>query len=426
MKLQTAKGVRDLPPEEKILKNKVVSTITRYFELYGFAPLETPILERYETLEAKYGAGTGSEVLKETFKLKDQGKRELGLRFEMTTSLARFVAQNPNLKMPFKAYQIGSIFRDGPIKLGRDREFWQADADTIGSSSMLAEAEQIAILADVFTELKFNFVIKVNNRKLLNGLLMQAGITKKTNEALIAVDKLGKIGKAGVSEELKGIGFDKGQISRLMDLLSKKYNMLSKDISNPQWNEGKQEIEELLKYLKTMKLDKSVELDLTLVRGQAYYTGTVIEAYLRKSSIASSIAAGGRYDSMVRGLKGESGLEVPAAGVSFGLTPIIEQIKLQNELKVKTLAKVLVIPINTVEKSLMIIQELRQKGISASFALGKGVSKNLEYAGSLGIPYVLIIGEREIKEDKVLLRNMETGEETLLKVDKVIKLLHEK
>jgi len=423
MELQTAKGVRDIAPEEKILKNKLVSTITKTFELYGFAPLETPILERYETLKAKYGAGADSDVLKETFMLKDQGKRELGLRFEMTTSLARFIAQNPSLKMPFKVYQIGPVFRDGPIKLGRDREFWQADADTIGASSMLAEAEQIAILCEVFNQLKFDFTIKINNRKLLNGILMQGGITTKTKEALISIDKLDKIGKKEVSEELKKIGFDKNQITKLMDLLSKKYNLLSKEIFNPQWNEGKQEIEELLNYLKVMKLDKYIEIDLTLVRGQAYYTGMVIEAYLKKSTISSSIAAGGRYDSMVRGFK-EDGLEIPAVGISFGLTPIMEQMKLQNELKIRTLAKVLVIPINTTNKALEIAQQLRKSGIPTDLALGKkGVSKNLEYASSLGIPYVLILGERELKENKVLLRNMQSGEETLLKIDKVIKLL---
>ena len=165
MKFTTAKGCTDIPPEEKLIKNKVVSIITNTFEKYGFAPLETPIIERYETLAAKFGAGTESDALKETFKLTDQGKRKLGLRFELTTSLGRYVATNPTLKLPFKSYEIGRNFRDGPIKLGRAREFWQCDADTIGSRSMLAEAEQLAILNDVFKELNFKIVIKINNRK---------------------------------------------------------------------------------------------------------------------------------------------------------------------------------------------------------------------------------------------------------------------
>ena len=425
MELQNAKGVRDLPPEEKILKNKIVNTISKNFELYGFAPLETPILERYETLAAKFGAGTESDALKETFKLTDQGGRNLGLRFEFTTSLARFVAQNPSLKMPFKVYQMGSNFRDGPIKLGREREFWQADADTIGTTSMLAEAEQIALLCDVFRKLDFKFVIKVNNRKLINGILMQAGITIKQKEAMIIMDKLDKIGKAGVAEELKKLSFDKLQISKLTDFLSTKYTLasLSKKVTTPEGNSGINELKELFGYLEAMGINKSVEFDLTLVRGQAYYTGTVVEAYLQDSKITSSIAAGGRYDSMIGNFMG-GGREIPAVGVSFGITPILEQMKAQDKLKEKSPAKVLVIPINATAEALNLAQQLRENGISTDFALGKkGVSKNLEYANVLGIPYVAIIGEEEVKKKKIMLKEMNSGAELLLTLRDLVKRL---
>src|SRR3989344_5380639 len=277
MEMQTAKGVKDLSPEEKTLKNKVVNTITKTFELYGFAPLETPILERYETLAAKYGAGAESDVLKETFKLQDQGGRQLGLRFEFTTSLARFVAQNPTLKMPFKVYQCGSNFRDGPTKLGREREFWQEDADTIGTPSMLAEAEQIALLCDVFRQLNFKFVIKVNNRKILNGILKQSGIAE-VREALIAIDKLDKIGKPGVADELKQRGYGKAQSDKVFSFLTKgaTVSSLKKKITDEEGKQGIAELEELFGYLKIVKI-KEIEFDLSLARGQAYYTGTVIE-----------------------------------------------------------------------------------------------------------------------------------------------------
>ncbi len=425
MELQTAKGVRDLPPEEKILKNKVVGTITKIFELYGFAPLETPTLERYETLAAKYGAGVESDALKETFTLKDQGERKLGLKFEMTTSLARYVAQNPTIKMPFKVYQAGSVFRDGPIKSGREREFWQCDVDTIGTASMLAEAEQIALMSEIFRQLKFRVVIKINNRKLVNGILLQSGITAKQKEALIAIDKLDKIGKTGVSEELKKLGLIPAQISKLMDFLSSKYTFasLAKKITAPEGNEGVSELKELFSYLKTVGV-KEAEFDLSLVRGQAYYTGTVIEAYLKDSTIASSIAGGGRYDNMVRGLKGENGQEIPAVGVSFGITPIMEQMKAQNKLEQKTLAKVLVVPINMVAEALETAQALRKNCIPTDFALGKkGVSKNLEYANALKIPYVIIIGEEEVKKKKILLKDMISGTEQLLSLKDAVKRL---
>src|SRR3989344_2766627 len=199
MKPETAKGVRDIPPEEKIIKNQVLSAIREIFELYGFAPLETPLIERYETLAAKGSAGEESDVLKEIFKFTDQGERKLGLRFDLTVPLARYMSMNPNLKLPFKRYELGPVFRDGPIKLGRYREFWQVDVDIIGTKSMLADAEIIA-------------------RKLLNGLLEQADIKSK-EEAIIAIDKLSKIGKEGVTTELSKRGYTKKQITSLFSLI---------------------------------------------------------------------------------------------------------------------------------------------------------------------------------------------------------------
>ncbi len=423
MELQNAKGVRDLLPEEKILKNQIVGTITKTFELYGFAPFETPILERYETLAAKFAAGTESDALKETFKLEDQGGRRLGLRFEFTTSLGRFAAQNQALKMPLKLYQAGNVFRDGPIKLGREREFWQADADILGAASMLAETEIIALLDDILKQLKFNFVIKLNSRKILNGILKQSGI-KEIKEALIAIDKLDKVGKNGVAQELKQKGYTKQQIDELFSFLTKGVTLasLQKKVTDEEGKQGIAELEELFSYLKEIDV-KEVEFDLSLARGQAYYTGTVIEAYLKEGAITSSIASGGRYDNMIGSFMG-GGRECPAVGISFGITPILEQMKSQNKLDKKTPAKVLVIPINTINESLKIVQELRQNCINSDFASAKkGVSKNLEYANALGIQYVVIIGEDELKKKKILLKDMVSGTEQLLSLKELVKKL---
>ena len=422
MKLTTAKGCADVPPEEKIIKNKVVDIIAKTFERYAFAPLETPILERFETLAAKFGAGAGSDVLNETFKLSDQGKRKLGLRFELTTSLGRYVAMNPTIKLPFKRYEIGRNFRDGPIKLGRAREFWQCDADTVGSSSMLAEAEQLAILNDVFKELNFKIVIKINNRKILNGILNQSGI-KDVKEAIIAIDKLDKIGKEGVSKELKERGYSKKQIDAVLSMVKKgvKLRELKQQITEEEGKQGIAEMEELLKYLKPLGV--KVDYDVSLARGQAYYTGTVLEVFLKNSKVTSSIASGGRFDNMIGGFLG-GGRTIPACGISFGLTPMMEEMKLRYKDSKKTPAQVLVIPINTNKDSLAIAQELRSSGINTDFAIGKkGVSKNLQYANTLRIPFVIIVGEKELKKDKVQLRDMKTGEEKLLSVEQVIKKL---
>jgi len=419
MDFQTAKGVSDISPEEKIMQNKVVNTIRSAFESYGFAPLETPIIERYETLAAKFAAGESSDALKEIFKLKDQGNRKLGLRFDLTVPLARYMAANPMLKLPFKRYEMGPVFRDGPIKKGRVRQFWQCDADTIGVKSMLAEAELLAIAEKVFNDLSMDVVIKVNNRMILNGILEEAGIKDK-GSAIVAIDKLDKIGKGGVSEELKQRGYSKKQTDALFSYVTEKATLKTlKKIKNEEAQQGIAEMEELFSYLKVMGVS-TVKFDVSLARGLAYYTGTVYEAFAKKSSITSSLAAGGRWDDMIGKF---SGRDTPAVGIAFGLVPLMEVLKEKEGFQKRTTAQVYVIPINTMTESLKMAKELREAGINVDFAFRKGVSKNLEYAGSVGIPYALILGEDELKKKKVVLRNMTDGTEQVLSVKDVIKRL---
>jgi histidyl-tRNA synthetase len=417
--MQTARGVRDIPPEEKILKNQVVDTLKEVFKLYGFPPLETPTIERLETLSAKGGAGEESDALKETFKFQDQGKRKLALRFDLTVPLARFVTMNPNLKMPFKRYEMGSVFRDGPIKLGRTREFWQCDIDTVGTNSMLADAEVIAVISEGFNRLGLDVVIKVNNRKILTGILEQAGIKEKEN-AIIAIDKLDKIGKEGVCKELNERGYNKKQISAVFDIIDGKVTLtgLKTKVKNELGIQGMTELGELMNYLKRMKVQ--VKFDVSLARGLAYYTGTVFEVFLKKGEVTSSLAGGGRYDDMVGNFMG-GGRVIPAVGGSFGIVPIMAALKKTVQ---RMSTKVFVLPINATEESLDVVQQLRTAGIPTSFALGKkGVSKNLEYANYLGIPFVIIIGENELQKKKVLFRDMITGTEQLLSLKDVVKKL---
>jgi histidyl-tRNA synthetase len=420
MKLMTARGVQDSPPEEKIIKNQVVDTLKTVFELYGFAPLETPIIERYETLAAKFAAGESSDIMKETFTLKDQGKRDLGLRFDLTVPLARFIAMNPTLKMPFKRFEMGVVFRDGPIKAGRVRQFWQCDVDTIGSKSMLADAEILAAIDTGFNKLKLDTVIKVNNRKLLNGILEQAKIEDKET-AITSIDKLAKIGVKGVTDELLQKGFQKKQITAIFKLIQENISLakLKKQIKTEEGQEGIKELEELFTYLRNMGI-KSVKFDVSLARGLAYYTGTIFEAFMKKGKITSSLAAGGRWDKMIGDFMGGNRI-VPAVGGSFGIVPIIESIKEKEQLTKKTLAQVLVIPINTQKESLQIVEQLRKENINASLDLnGRGMSKNLQYANALGIPYAIIIGSDELKKNKVLLRDMVTGDQKLLALKSVV------
>ncbi|MBI4983474.1 histidine--tRNA ligase [Candidatus Woesearchaeota archaeon] len=426
MEMQLAKGVRDILPKEKIVMNRVLDTLRQAFELYGFVPLETPIIERWETLTAKGGVGEESDALKETFKLKDQGNRDLALRFDLTVPLARYVAINPQLKLPFKRYEMGPVFRDGPIKLGRYRQFWQCDIDTIGVKGMLAEAELLALVQNAFQKLGVDILIKVNNRKLLNGILEQCGIKKKES-AIVTIDKLEKIGAKGVTEELLQRGYGSEQIEKVLRLLREKRTLkeLKKEVNYEEGKQGLGELEELFGYLKTMKV-KCVEFEASLARGLGYYTGTVFEVFAVGSSVISSIAGGGRYDQMVGKFAGGN-REIPAVGVALGLSTILDVIKAKREFKEKSLANAYVIPIQTVKESLRLVQKLRQKGINADMDLnGKSIGKNLEYASALGIPYCIILGGDEVKQRKVLLRNMQTGKQELLGIIGVIRRLKKK
>ena len=427
MKIQLAKGVKDTPPEEKIIKNQVVDTLQKVFENYGFAPLETPLIERYETLAAKFAAGDASDALTEIFQLTDQGKRKLALRFDLTVPLARFVAMNPTLKMPFKRYQVGRVFRDGPIKLGRYREFWQMDIDTVGTSSMLADAEIIAMAASCFNKLGLDVKIRINNRKLLNGILEQAGLNKNKEDAIISIDKLDKIGNEGVKKELVEKGFSESSIAKMFSMIKEgiKLKELGSQITNEVGKEGLKELDELFSYLKQMGV-KTAKFDVSLARGLAYYTGTVFEVFLNKGPITSSLAGGGRYDEMIGKFLG-GGRIIPAVGISFGLAPIMDTLKETNKEVKKTPAQVYVIPMNTIKESLAVASKLREAGISIDFSLGKkGMSKNLEYANSLNIPYVIILGEDELSKNKVLLRDMKTGDQKLLTIEQIIKKLGKK
>jgi len=202
MTLQLPKGTRDLRPEEAIVRNKIIITLREVFELYGYSPLETPVFERYDVLASKYAGG--AEILKETFRFKDQGNRELGLRYDLTVPMCRFVGMNPNIKMPFKRYAIGEVFRDGPVEKARYRQFTQCDVDVVGIKGMTADAEIIALTQRAFKKLGFDVVIKVNNRKLLNDILSNSGVKKdKLDTVILTIDKLDKFGLEAVKKELK-------------------------------------------------------------------------------------------------------------------------------------------------------------------------------------------------------------------------------
>lgn len=414
--MELAKGVRDFPPEEKIVREEVIDSLKSIFRLYGFSPLETPIIERFDTLAAKFGAGATSDVMKEVFKLTDQGKRKLGLRFDLTVPLARYLAVNPMTKMPFKRYAVGRVFRDGPIKLGRYREFWQCDVDVVGVKSMIAEAELISLSLKAFDSLGLDAYVEVNNRKLLMDILKYCEVNKKQEEVIIVVDKLNKIGKTGVKKELNEIGYSDEVVEKLIDVFSKDLKSISKLFES----EGSVELNELFGYFSKDEL-KRIKFNPSLARGLAYYTGTVFEGFLKKSKITSSICGGGRYDNMIGSYMGGD-REMPAVGISFGLEPITEAMKLEKESLKKTYVELFVVPIGTIKESLELVKELRESGVRCDIdMMDRGISKNLKYVNSLKIPNVMFVGSDELKIKKFKIKNMDSGQEELLSLDKIKK-----
>jgi len=419
MKLQTAKGVRDFGPELKIIREELVTALKDVFEQYGFSPIETPILERYDVLSSKYAGG--AEILKETFKLKDQGKRDLALRYDLTVPMCRFVGMNPSIKIPFKRYQIGRVFRDGPIKLGRYREFLQCDVDIVGCKDMTADAEIINLTLDVFKRLRLDVEIKINNRKILDSILRCAGVSNdKLETVILTIDKLEKFGKDVVKKELEEKKILDKIVKNIFEFIlikgtvSEKLERLSELLVDEEGKQGIKEIKELFDLIE----DKNIIFDTSLARGLSYYTGTVFEVFLKKDEIKSAIAAGGRYDKLISSFLNTK-QEYPAVGISFGLDVITDTLK-EKQAK-KTVTQLYVIPINTFKESLKIAQCFRDAGIKTEIDLmSRGPSKNLQYANSKLIPFVAIIGEEEIKQNKIKLKDMKSGKEKLTTVDVAI------
>ena len=415
MKLEIAKGTREIEPKEKIVMNYIIEVIKRNFELYGFSPIETPILQRIDVLASKYAGG--AEILKEIFKLNDQGERELALRYDLTVPLGIYIALNPNIKLPFKRYEIGKVFRDGPVSTERFREFWQCDADVVGSASMVTDAELMDLGLKTFRDLNLSVDIRVNNIKILKGIILSANISDdKISSTILIIDKLKKIGVDGVKKELKESGLNSIQIDSVLSALlidgtnSEKLNKLKLILKD---NEGIKEMEKLIDYV------PQINFDASLARGLSYYTGTIFEVGLLNSKIKTTICSGGRYDNMIGDFI-DNNQKYPAVGISFGLDRIYQVVEFDQ----KATAKVYVIPINTLKESLSLARELRYNKINTSIDLmSRGISKNLDYANALGIPYVIFVGDNEIKEGKFKLKNMVSGNEEMLKIKDIINTL---
>lgn len=423
METAPLKGMKDFLPSESIVREEILEKIKECFELFGFRPLQTPALERWEILSAKRAGG--EEILKETYNFEDKGGRKVGLRYDLTVPLARVIANNPNLPLPFKRYQIQPVWRYGDVAKGRLREFLQCDIDIVGAESMIADAEVIACANFTLRALGFkDFSIRINNRKILSALVEFAGVKKeKVMEVLRTIDKLDKIGEEGVRKELKGRGVEEDCVEKIMEVIG----ICGKDVLEKvkeivkEYEEGKkgvEELEELKKYLELMNVE-NYTFDMSLARGLDYYTGPIFE--ITAGNKIGSIAGGGRYDELI-GIF--SGRKIPATGISLGVERIIAVMRergMIKERKSKTKVFVAGVGEEVLGEVIRIVKLLREEGINSEFDLrGRNLSKQLEYASKLDIPFVLIIGRKEIEKGVVKLRNMSSGEEREVEIKELI------
>jgi histidyl-tRNA synthetase len=423
--LQRARGVRDFGPMEKISRDKIISSLKGVFEIFGYNPIETPMIERYELFASKFGIGQESDAMRETFKFQDQGMRDLVLRTEFTVPFARFVGMNPQLKLPFKRYQIGKVFRDGPIKLGRYREFYQCDVDVVGVAGANVDAELINLMNTAFRKLNLEVEIKINNRKILNAVLEYAGVPEdKQISTIISIDKLDKIGEEGVKAELaeKGLGAEIAEKALgALSIEGDNVTILEKLTQIIGDMDGLQDVK------KAIELSEAGNLVFTpsLARGLAYYTGNVFEVFLKDTSkLSSSICAGGRFDDMVGGFIGTDEV-FPAVGVSFGLDTIFDAIKLEGDeaSQKQSVVDVYVVPVGEAfyAEANKAVKQLRKQDIPSDLDfLNRKIGKNFEYANSYGVSWVVVIGEEEVKQGKLTLKNMTSGNQELLSIEEII------
>ena len=441
------KGTRDFGPVEMAKRNYIFDTIKEVYALYGFQQIETPAMETLQTLMGKYGE-EGDKLL---FKILNSGDYmnkvsdedlhslnslklaaklcEKGLRYDLTVPFARYVVQHrEELQLPFKRYQIQPVWRADRPQKGRYREFYQCDADVVGSVSLLNEVELMQIVDTVFTKFGVRVCIKINNRKILTGIAEVIGEAEKIVDITVAIDKLDKIGLEKVNEELRNDGISEEAIEKLQPIISlsgsneEKLEVISQVLAGSETGlKGVEETRFILDTLKAVGLNNEIELDLTLARGLNYYTGAIFEVKALDTPMGS-ITGGGRYDNLtgIFGLPGLSGV-----GISFGADRIYDVLNALDLYPKEAVNSTQVLFINFGETEtaycLPIVGKLRQAGIRSEIFPDKAkMKKQMSYANAKNIPFVVLAGENEMVAGKVTLKNMESGEQTLVTVEELI------
>ena len=444
------KGTRDFGPMEMAKRNYIFNTIKEIYKLYGFQQIETPAMETLQTLMGKYGE-EGDKLL---FKILNSGDYlnkiedeelaernasrlasklcEKGLRYDLTVPFARYVVMHRDeLQLPFKRYQIQPVWRADRPQKGRYREFYQCDADIVGSDSLLNEVELMQIIDTVFSRFGIRIQIKINNRKILSGIAEVINEADKIVDITVAIDKLDKIGVDNVNEELRNNGLSEEAIERLQPIISlkgtngEKLDTISKVLETSEIGlKGVEEVRFILDILKTTGLKNEIQLDLTLARGLNYYTGAIFEVKALDASIGS-ITGGGRYDNLtgIFGLPGLSGV-----GISFGADRIYDVLNMLDLYPQESADATQLLFINFGEKEtaycLPIVAKMREAGIRAEmYPDNVKMKKQMSYANAKQIPFVALAGDMEIESGKVTLKNMRTGEQKMVLAEEVISMI---
>ncbi|MBR6400626.1 MAG: histidine--tRNA ligase [Firmicutes bacterium] len=424
-------GFMELLPPDQILFNKMKDTIREVYESFGFLPLDTPVLELSDVLLAKAGGETEKQIYRFT-----KGDTDMALRFDLTVPLARYVAQHAGeLTFPFKRYQISKVYRGERPQKGRFREFYQCDIDMIGNDELplIHDAEIPAVIYSIFKKLDFGkFTIRLNNRKVLNGFFDSLGLGGSIADILRTIDKIDKIGAEKVLAELSDFGIDSEKGEKILSFITaegtadEKISYLkSLGIENDTFSEGVSELEQVSAYMRLFGIEDSYfTIDLTIARGLDYYTGTVYETVLDDYKGLGSVCSGGRYDNLTGYYTKQ---KMPGIGISIGLTRLFSQLRAAGIIQPESasVVKVLVAPLGVDLKfPLEVADKLRSAGISAEvYYQDKAMKHKMKYANKMGIPYVAIIGEDELKNGEVTVKNMLTGEQSTAAADDIVSMI---
>ncbi len=424
-------GFMELLPADQMVFNRMLETIKKTYETYGFIPLDTPMIEKSEVLLAK----SGGETAKQVYRF-NKGDNDLALRFDLTVPLARYVSQHfGELTFPFKRYHIGKVFRGEKPQKGRFREFYQCDIDIIGfeSLSVINDAEILSVIYSTFKALGFDdFTIRLNNRKILNGFFESLDISDKA-EVLRIIDKIEKIGQTAVLAELKSIGLSDGDADSVVKFVGIKgssseiiENLRKLEVSNDMFSEGIDELELVINYINAFKVPaENYTVDLTIARGLDYYTGTIYETILDQYPSIGSVCSGGRYDNLAQNYTTK---KLPGVGISIGLSRLFYQLReagVLEESRKATPSQILVIPMKeTMSQALELATKVRDAGIAAEIYFNEGkIGKKFSYADKLGIPYAVVVGEDEVNTGKYKLKNLATGDQAELDIERIIEQL---